>query len=225
MEQNIKVAVDAIVFGYEAGRLDILLIQPKSGLYKDKWALPGGLVLENESLQDAVHRELQEETNVKVNYLEQLYTFGDTIDRDPRGRVISVSYFGLVNPSKRNLVADTDAARADWFPAFDLPDLAYDHKNIIDVAISRLQAKIRYEPIGFDLLNKKFPFSDLEQLYVTILQKSIDRRNFRKKVLKYGFLKEVGESNKKVRGRPSILYSFDAKVYKQLQRDKVNFEI
>ncbi len=222
--QNISLAVDAIVFAYRNEKLKVLLIQPKYGPFIDRWALPGGFVLDNESLQDAVHRELQEETGIKVNYLEQLYTFGD-VERDPRKRVVSVAYFALVNPRNLVLKADTDAAKADWFDILELPELAYDHGDILRVAIERLKAKLQYQPIGFDLLPKAFPFSDLEKLYGTILDQKIDRRNFRKKMLSFGILTETDKIRKEGSGRPAKLYRFNTKKYKSLEAKGFHFEI
>src|SRR6478609_10455133 len=116
IKQNIKIAVDAIVFGYSDNTLYVLLVRQKYGELKKTWVLPGGFVKDEESLTDAVNRELHEEAGIKVNYLEQLYTFGDDIKRDHRGRVVSVAYFGLVNPKELKLIADTDAEDAQWFP-------------------------------------------------------------------------------------------------------------
>ncbi|MEL6720418.1 MAG: NUDIX hydrolase, partial [Bacteroidota bacterium] len=135
-QQNIKIAVDAIVFGYEKAQLYVLLIKQRFGAYKNTWSLPGGFVLNGEGLTKAVERELKEEAGIEVDYLEQLYTFGDKVERDPRGQVISVAYFALVNPENLVLQADTDAKDAQWFPFDDLPILAYDHSIIIQKAIA-----------------------------------------------------------------------------------------
>lgn len=226
ISQDIKVAVDAIVFGYNAQKLHVLLIKQKFGLMKDKWVLVGGFVKNNEALKDAVARELKEEAGIKVNYLEQLYTFGDNINRDPRMRVISVSYFGLVNSSKLKLTADTDAEDARWFTIDEVPKLGYDHQSILKVALERLRNKLKYEPIGFDLLDKEFPFSDLENLYCTILEKDIDRRNFRKKILSYGLLEETDKINQHSgRGRKGVLYKFNKERYRELEKQGLNFEM
>ncbi len=171
--QNIKIAVDAVVFGYSDNKLNVLLIQQKYGL--GNWALPGGFVKDTETLDEAVIRELKEETGVKANYLEQLYTFG-AIERDQRTRVVAVSYIALLNPKNYILKADTDAKDAKWFDVKDIPSLAFDHNQIIDAGLERLKSKINYQPIGFELLANKFPFSDLEHLYQTILNKKIDKR-------------------------------------------------
>ena len=153
--QNIKVSVDAVVFGYSSeDGLSVLLIKRGIEPFKSKWALPGGLVEDDESLEQAVERELKEETGVKINYLEQLYTFGSP-KRDPRNRVISVTYYGLVRPGNFDLKADTDASDAAWFNIKILPELAFDHAMIIEKSIDRLKGKIVYEPIGFELLEKQ----------------------------------------------------------------------
>lgn len=224
ISQNIKVAVDAVVFGYQQKELSVLLIKRGIEPFKGAWALPGGLVLENESLEHAVERELLEETGVTIDYLEQLYTFG-TPKRDPRNRVISVTYFGLVSPNHFKISADTDAAEVQWFPIHELPKLAFDHNLILTTALQRLQNKINYQPIGFELLKKEFPFSDLENLYQTILNQKIDRRNFRKKIMSFGILTETDKIHQPSSGRPAKLFKFNAKKYKELEKKGFHFEI
>lgn len=222
-----KVTVDAIVFGYSKSEgVSVLLVERKYEPFKNVWAIPGGFVLEDESLEEAVRRELAEETGVRLNYLEQLYTFGDP-SRDPRQRIITVAYFGLVKTGHhRELNASTDAASAKWFSIHKLPALAFDHKEIISTAIGRLRAKIRYQPIGFELLEKKFPFSDLEKLYAALLDRPINRRNFSKKILSFGILEETGELSKpEGKGRPSKIYQFNQKRYKELLNEGFHFEM
>ncbi len=225
--QNIQVAVDAIVFGYskEIG-VTALLIKRKYEPFKGSWALPGGFVNTEESLEDAVERELREETGVRINYLEQLYTFGKP-GRDPRRRIVSVAYFGIVKASQfKKLKATTDAEEAEWFKIKHLPKLAFDHKAILQMAIERLRAKMLYQPIGFELLDRKFPFSDLENLYSTLLDRPIDRRNFRKKILSLGILEELDEKAPSTgAGRPGNLFRFNKKAYHQLVKDGTHFEI
>ena len=224
-EQHIKIAVDAIVFGYAENKLSVLLIKQKFGALKQQWALVGGFVKDEESLSEAVKRELSEEAGIEVNFLEQLYTFGDDIHRDPRFRVISVAYFALVNPTQFVVKADTDAEEAQWFPIDELPPLAFDHESIIQTAIQRLKAKLTYEPIGFDLLAPEFLFSDLENLYCTILNREIDRRNFRKKILSFGFVEETGRFGDKKSGRPAKLFRFNNLKYNELKTGGFHFEI
>jgi len=224
IRQNIKVAVDAVVFGYKEQRLNVLLIKRNIAPFKDSWALPGGLVLENENLEQAIERELKEETNVTIDYLEQLYSFGD-IGRDPRNRVVSITYFALVKPSHHSIKADTDAQDVAWFDINKLPELGFDHKAIVNKAKKRLQNKLTYEPIGFDLLENKFLFSDLEKLYMTILEKDIDRRNFRKKILSFSILNELDEKVSEGRGRPANLFKFNKKEYFKLKDQGFFFDI
>lgn len=219
-----KLTVDAVVFGYEAGIISILLIKRKYEPFKNKWAIPGGFVLNEESLEEAVERELSEETGVQINYLEQLYTFGN-LNRDPRGRVISVAYFGLVRPNTFKIVASTDAEEVKWFNIDELPELSFDHKDILVKAIKRLKGKITYEPLGFELLDKKFPFSDLEKLYTTLLGREVDRRNFRKKILSLNVLDELDEKVSKGSGRPASLFQFNEKRYFQLKKEGILFDV
>lgn len=215
-----------MVFGYTSTQgLNVLLIKRNQPPFKDCWAIPGGLVLNSESLEEAVERELMEETGVSINYLEQLYSFGKP-DRDPRNRVVSVAYYGLVKPQAFQLKADTDASDAQWFDVRELPELSFDHADILQMALKRLKAKVTYEPLGFELLPKKFPFSELEKLYGTLLDRSIDRRNFRKKILKFGFLEETNEKQVlQGAGRPGPLFRFNEAKYFELKQTGINFDI
>ena len=223
-KQSIKLTVDAVVFGYEEGHISVLLIKRKYEPFRGSWAIPGGYVLNDESLEQAVERELQEETGIKINYLEQLYSFGEP-SRDPRGRIVSIAYFGLVRPNAFKIFASTDAVEVAWFNINELPKLAFDHKEILDMAIERLRGKITYEPIGFELLDEKFPFSDLEKLYTTLLGREIDRRNFRKKIIGLNVLDELDEKVSKGSGRPANLFQFNEKRYFQLKKEGIIFEI
>ena len=226
LTQNIKLSVDAVVFGYTSSEgLSILLIKRILEPYQGQWALPGGLVHDDESLEDAVERELKEETGVAINYLDQLYSFGQP-KRDPRNRVVSVAYYGLVKPDAFRLTTSNEASEVAWFSVKDVPRLAFDHQEIVRVAIQRLRSKMQYEPIGFELLNKKFPFSELEKLYVAVLDRPIDRRNFKKKIMKFGFLEETAEKQQLAgAGRPGNLYQFNEKKYFQSKEEGIAFEI
>ncbi len=224
--QHIKVSVDAVVFGYTSKEgLSVLLIQRKIAPFKGMWALPGGLIGDHESLEQAVERELKEETGISINYLEQLYSFGQP-DRDPRNRVISITYYGLVKPDAFELQANTDAADVAWSNIRSLPPLAFDHQQIIQVAHDRLKSKILYEPIGFELLDEKFAFSELEKLYMAVLDRPIDRRNFKKKISKFDFLENTKEKQAlEGAGRPGDLYRFNEAKYTEAKRKGINFEI
>jgi len=216
--------VDCVVFGVDEGALKILLIERGEDPFKGCWALPGGFVRMDETLDAAAARELKEETNVGKVYLEQLYTFGAP-KRDPRGRVVTVAYYGLVNRVEHQPQAATDASAAAWYSAAKLPKLAFDHKEIVSLAIERLRAKVRYAPIGFELLPSKFSLTQLQRLYETVLDRELDKRNFRKKVLGLEILIDTGETEKNVPRRAAQLYRFDRKKYRQLTRDGFNFEI
>jgi len=225
VNQSIKVSVDAVVFGYDPNDgVSVLLIKRKYEPFKQVWALPGGLVLNDESLESAVKRELKEEAGIDIQYLEQLYSFGKP-DRDPRNRVISVAYYALVRPKDFQLSAQTDAEDVAWYRIDKLPKLAFDHKQILEHAIKRLRGKLAYEPVGFELLDKKFPFSDLEKLYQSLLEQEIDRRNFKKKIMAYGFLEELEESIQRGAGRPARLYQFNKKKYFELKESGYNFDL
>ena len=223
--QNIKTAVDAVVFGYFENReLHILLIKRNIEPFLNSWALPGGLVKNEETLEEAISRELNEETGIITTFIEQLYTFGE-LNRDPRNRVISVAYLGLVNPKSYNLKASTDASDAQWFSINNLPNLAFDHLTIVTKALERLRAKIQYQPIGFNLLKNEFAFSDLESLYQSILGREIDRRNFRKKIMSYNLLIETENLRKEGSGRPAKLFQFNQEKYQSLEQQGFYFEI
>jgi 8-oxo-dGTP diphosphatase len=216
--------VDGVVFGFGAGELKVLLIQRALEPFKGKWALPGGFVHVEETLDDAARRELVEETGLEDIYLEQLYTFG-AVKRDPRERVVSVAYYALVKLSDHKAKAATDAAEAKWFPVSQLPKLAFDHADIVALALTRLQGKVRYQPIGFELLPPKFTLSDLQHLYEAILGAELDKRNFRKKVLGFGLLVALNESQVGGRHRPAQLFRFDADKYEKLKKRGFNFEL
>ncbi|NJC25798.1 NUDIX hydrolase [Neolewinella antarctica] len=215
-----SVTVDIVVFGYDGGaQLKLLLIKRGSEPYKGSWALPGGFVDMDETLETAALRELEEETGVKDLYVEQLYTYGAP-DRDPRGRVISVAYFSLVNLQDHPAVAASDATKAEWFPTNELPDLAFDHADIIAAATKRLAAKVRYQPIGFELLPEEFTLGQLQHLYETVLNvEAFNKRNFRTRILRTGILEEVGRQ-KNVAHRPAVLYRFNETAYKKLAEER-----
>ena len=217
--------VDAVVFGidFEEVALKVLLIERALKPFKGNWALPGGFVEMDEDLDAAVIRELQEETNVRLSYMEQLYTFG-TPGRDPRGRVISTAFLGLVRPSHVTVLEGSDAAKAVWWNVNELPGLAFDHADIIKTGLRRLRSKVGWQPVGIELLPGEFSLSDLQQVYEIILGHSIDKRNFRRKVLKFGVLAPTGNTRKESH-RPAQLYQFDKNRYALLLKQGIDFEI
>jgi 8-oxo-dGTP diphosphatase len=225
-QQNSRPAltVDCVVFGFDEGELKVLLIERALAPFKGKWALPGGFVRLNETLDEAARRELAEEAGIRNVFLEQLYSFG-AVKRDPRGRVVSVAYYALVERVAHDLRATTDAADARWFPISDLPKLAFDHADILATAQARLKAKVRYQPIGFELLPPKFTLSALQHLYESVLETNLDKRNFRKKVLSFGLIVPLKETQRTGRHRPAQLFRFHADKYEKLKNKGFHFEL
>ena len=221
-----NLTVDCVVFGLDVKEKDlkVMLIQRDIPPFEGKWALPGGFVRLNETLEETALRELKEETGIEKVFLEQLYTFGE-LKRDPRERIVTVAYFALVNLNEHQIQATTDARDAAWFSVNDLPALAFDHEKIVQAALARLEGKVRYEPIGFELLPKKFTLTQLQGLYEMVLGRALDKRNFRKKILGMGLLADLNEVQQDVTHRAAKLYQFDERKYRQLKKRNFNFEI
>jgi 8-oxo-dGTP diphosphatase len=218
--------VDAVVFGFdEQGELKVLLVRRKLDPFKGKWALPGGFVQVDEPLEEAARRELREESGLDGIFLEQLYTFGDDVRRDPRERVVSVAYYGLVALGRHTPKAATDASDAAWFAVSDMPSLAFDHEQIVETALARVRGKVRYQPIGFELLPERFTLSQLQHLYEAVLERRLDKRNFRKKILGMDVLVETDEIEQDVSHRAARLYRFDEAKYRRLVKRGFNFEL
>ena len=215
---------DCVIFGVDDGDLKVLLVRRGIEPFHGGWALPGGFIRVGESPEEAAYRELREETALEDVYLEQLYTFGEP-GRDPREHVVTVAYYALANLFDQPLKADSDAGDAAWFAVSDLPDLAFDHDRILDCAVERLRGKVRYQPVGFELLPERFTLTQLQSLYETILERPLDKRNFRKKILKMDLLTPLDEVEKDVRHRAARLYRFDRDRYERLTREGFNFEI
>lgn len=215
---------DCVVFGLDNDDLKVLLIQRDLEPFAGQWALPGGFVNAGESVDNTARRELFEETGLKDIFLEQLYTFGDP-DRDPREHVVTVAYFALVNLVDHPVHPATDARNAAWFEISDVPRLAFDHDTVLRTAHERLQGKIRYQPIGFELLPKKFALRQLQQMYEKILDRPLDKRNFRKKILKMDIIQELDEIETDVSHRAARLYRFDKTKYDRFVEKGFNFEI
>ncbi|MBX2861808.1 MAG: NUDIX hydrolase [Vampirovibrio sp.] len=201
------VTVDIVVFTIQDDRLKALLIQRKQEPFIHMWAIPGGFIHEGETLEEAAGARLQEETNVHDIFLEQLYAFGKP-GRDPRARVITVAYYALVSSSSLKLEAHANAENIGWHCITELPDLAFDHRRIVDYALSRLKTRLESTPIAFQLLPEKFTLTELQRVYELILEKKIDKRNFRKKIISSGILKDVGETKMEGYHRPAQLYCF-----------------
>ena len=201
------IAVDVVLFTIQGGTLKVLLVRRRQPPYRGAWALPGGIVGSDESVDDAALRELQEETNIGNIYLEQLYTFGEPT-RDPRGRITTVAYYALVNWQQFQLKARQRVTEADWSPVKRLPPLAFDHRRIVDYALERLQHKINYTTVAFQLLPRQFTLTELQGSYEVILSQRLDKRNFRRKMLQLGILKGTREFKAHGRQRPARLYTF-----------------
>jgi 8-oxo-dGTP diphosphatase len=216
--------VDCVVFGLDQNDLKVLLIQRRLEPFRHAWALPGGFVRTDETLDEAARRELAEEAGVTDVYLEQLYTFGD-LDRDPRERVVTVAYYALAKLSDHRIRAATDAMGVGWFALDDLPKLAFDHTDIVTRAHDRLRGKVRYAPIGFELLPGRFTLTQLQRLYELVLGAELDKRNFRKKILAMDLLVETDQVEHGVRHRAARLYRFDKKKYEKLTRHGFSFAI
>lgn len=218
------VTTDCVVFGLDEEDLKVLLIQRDAAPYAGHWALPGGFLRLDETLDQSAQRELQEETGISNVFLEQLYTFG-AVDRDPRERVITVAYYALVKLSDYKVRAATDARDAAWFAIDAIPPLAFDHPAILKMAHERLKGKVRYQPIGFELLPTKFTLRQIQNLYEFILDRPLDKRNFRKKILSMDILVELDEFESGVAHRAARLYKFDQRKYQKLTRQGFSFEI
>ncbi len=218
------VAVDCVVFGLDETDLKVLLIQRKGTPFQHAWALPGGFMRMDETLDEAARRELAEEANVTDVYLEQLYSFS-ALDRDPRERVVTVAYYALAKLSEHKILAATDAMGVGWFALDDLPKLAFDHSEILRIATERLRAKVRYAPVGFELLPQRFSLTQLQRLYELILGTGLDKRNFRKKLLAMDVLVETDEVETGVRHRAARLYRFDRRKYDRLAKQGFSFGI
>ena len=208
------VAVDVAVFTVLDRRLQVLLVQPRTGPFADQWALPGGRVHVDESLDDAARRELAAQTGLRDVYLEQLYTFGSP-QRDPRNRVVSVAYVALI-PHGGRLVAPPAAvadapggkyAHVAWRPVRRLPPLAYDHATVVRTALARLRAKLTYTNLVYTLLPDAFTLGELQEMYEAILGRTLDRRNFRKKILSLGLLRRL-DRQRRGPHRPAALHAF-----------------
>lgn len=208
------VTADNVIFGFDGSNLHILLVERGLEPYKGCWALPGGFLQMDETIEQCAQRELAEETNVQEVYLRQFHVFSE-VERDPRERILTVAFYALVRKSDYELIAGDDASDASWFPLNELPPLAFDHHRIIELAQSRLQEEIRLRPIAFKLLDKKFSMSELQRIYELINNTHYDRRNFQRKMMASGFLSDEGISKTVAANRPPQLFSFDEKLYEQ----------
>ena len=205
-----EVTVDVVIMTIVRDELKVLLVKRVNEPFKNKWAIPGGFIRLSENLDDAALRVLKEKTSVQNIYLEQLYTFGDPL-RYPNSRVITCAYFALIRAEDIKLEAANkdEVADVQWHSVSKLPPLAFDHKEIIEYSLKRTRERLELCPIAFQLLPKKFTLTELQKSYELILKKSLDKRNFRKKMLSQNILRELKEFTKTGSKRPAQLYSFD----------------
>ena len=201
------IAVDVVIFTINKGKLHVLLIKMRKRPYERHWAAPGGLIKANESLKSAAARLLREKAGVRNVYLEQLYAFGDP-HRDPFGRVVSVAYFALVPNLGMTLKTTGEYDDVNWFVVKSLPPLAYDHREIINKALRRLQSQIANSNIAYSLLPPKFTLTELQKTYEIILGRKLDKRNFRKKILSLEIVRKTRKRQSGVTNRPAELYEF-----------------
>lgn len=218
-------SIDCVIFGFEAGELKILLIERNDNPYKDWLALPGNLVQNDEGIEEAAGRILHELTGLDDLHMEQFHTFG-AVNRHPRGRIITVAYYALIRiDSQKELRPGMLAKKALWHTVTDLPQLAFDHTEIFKTGFNKLRRRLSYQPIAYELLPEKFTLTQLQQLYEAILNKKLDKRNFRKKMLSYGFLKELDEKQKNVSFRAAKLYKFDRRKYSKIFQNELGVDV
>jgi len=217
-------SVDNIIFGFDGTKLYVLLIKRKADPYGGQWALPGDIVKPDEDLDRAAGRVLEQLTGVKNVYLEQVHTFGK-VDRHPKGRVITIAYYSLINIEKMDIRPASFAEQVAWKEVRSIESLAFDHLKIMKRCFDRLKQDLKLRPIGFELLPHKFTLTQLQTLYETILEQYLDKRNFRKKILNMNILNPLNEYQSGVSHRPAKLYSFDKDKYEQALKEGVIFEI
>lgn len=222
------VATDAVVFGFDGQELKVLLILRRLEPYKGYWALPGGFLMPDETVEECVRRELREETSLEVNYFDQFRTYS-TPDRDPRERVISVAFCALVRSDQVRVQGGDDAAAARWFSARLTPVLAFDHQQIIDDALVFLRQKLENEPLAFNLLDRHFTMPQLQALYEAVMGEKFDRRNFSRKMLQSGFIDREPDplpapapalrmEEARPAHRPASYFSFDKERYDKVRK-------
>ncbi len=218
------VSVDIVIFGFENKSLRVLLVQRGVEPYMNRWALPGEMVKANENLDAAADRVLFELTSMNEVYLEQVASFGAP-ERHPAGRAFTVAYYSLIGTSAHPVSPNGWAKHAQYFDINELPDLAFDHADVLNACLERLRERVRMRPIGFELLPRTFSLSDLQNLYESILGETLDKRNFRKKILSMGIVEDTGDLQSNVNHRPAKLYRFDESRYEALVKKGFSFTV
>jgi 8-oxo-dGTP diphosphatase len=217
-----SISIDCVIFGFDEHEIKILLIERAAEPSKGMWALPGGFVEPKEDLDHAAQRILEELTGLSNIYMEQVMTFGD-VDRYPLGRVISIAYYALIKIEDYNLVDSPTDTR--WHSLSKVPKLVFDHNKILHAGLEKLKRRVRYQPIGFELLPKKFTLTQLQKLYEAILGITLDKRNFRKKMLMMDLIIKLDESEVGVAHRAARYFKFDKNKYKALENKGFIFEV
>ncbi len=220
----IETSIDCVIFGFHEKSLKVLLIKRKHHPAKSLMALPGDFLDETIGIDESANNILKKITHLENVYLEQIKAFGAT-HRYPTKRVITISYYALINIENYNIQADYTAEKLEWCAVNQLPELAFDHQKIIESAHKKLQKKVRYQPIGFNLLPKEFSLTSLQQVYETILGVVLNKRNFRTKLNQMKLLIDTGKKQQNVAHKPAKLYKFDAKVYETLKEEGFYFKL
>ena len=215
------VATDCVIFGFDGTKMQVLLVKRGEEPYKDSWVLPGGFLRMEESAEESARMMLREKTGLRETYIEQFHTFSAP-ERDVRGRVISIAYYALVR--KQEVRQGANVSEVGWFPLDGLPELVFDHKDILDMALAKLRERSMFQPVGFDLLPEKFTMRALQSLYEAILGVEFDRRNFSKKILHVGLLTDLNESARSTPKRMAKLYKFNAESYGRLKEKGFRLE-
>jgi len=217
------ITIDCVVFGFDKGSLEVLLVQHGEGIRKGEWGLPGGWITENESIDAAARRLLSDLTGLDNIYLEQLKAFGEP-NRFPLGRVITIGYYALVKREDYNVKAGFTASAAQWYKIKDIPKLIYDHNEILQYSLTNLRSRVKQTPVGFNLLPQKFTLFELMKLYEEILDIEMDKSNFRRKILHMKLLRPLDEKQKDVSHRAAKLFVFDEAIYEKLTKKGFDFE-
>ena len=215
------VTTDCVIFGFDGSELQVLLIERGIEPFKGKWAFPGGFLNMDETAGEGAMRELKEETGLENAYIEQFNTYSEP-GRDPRERVITIAHYALVRIQE--VKGGDDAAKAQWFPIDEVPQLAFDHDKILRDAMRKLRERIHFEPIGFELLPEKFTMRELQILYESILGVKFDRRNFTKKMMHYELLNQLDETVRPTAKRDALLYSFNKDNYELFKKKGFQME-
>ncbi len=221
MHDVFLLAVDCIIFGFDGSGLKALFVKRDLEPMAGKWSLMGGFVKKDESVDDAAKRVLTQLTGLRNIFMEQLYCYGKA-ERDPGGRVVSIAYFALINIDEHSKELQQEH-NAKWFSFDKIPKLVFDHKEMVDQALERLQQRVANHPIGFELLPPKFTLPQLQNLYEAIYNTSFDKRNFNRKILGLQILKKLDEKDKQSSRKGAFYYVFDYENYKKLESEGITF--